>query len=178
MAEQITVARPYAEAVFALAREKNALAAWAEMLRVAAGVAGDARMRDALDNPKLSAAAKESLFLSVCGDKLDADGKRFVRVLLEAGRFGLLPEIRELFDALKDDADGVARAHISSAFAIDEAQLARLKTALEKRFGKKIEATVTVDPDLIGGAKIVVGDTVIDASVQAELQSMKNQLRM
>ena len=177
MAEQITVARPYAEAVFALAREKNALAAWAEMLRVAAGVAGDARMRDALDNPKLSAEAKESLFLSVCGDKLDADGRRFVRVLLESGRFGLLPEIRELFDALKDDADGVARAHISSAFAIDEAQLARLRTALEKRFGKKIEATVTVDPDLIGGARIVVGDTVIDASVQAELQSMKNQLR-
>ena len=177
MAEQITVARPYAEAVFALARDENALPVWGEMLKVAASVVRDPRMRDALDNPRLSVAAKESLFLSVCGDKLDANGRNFVRVLIEAGRLSLLPQIRELFDALKDEAEGVARAHISSAFAIDDAQLSRLKSALQKRFGRTIEATVSVDPQLIGGAIVVVGDTVIDASVQGELQSMKNQLR-
>ena len=110
-------------------------------------------------------------------DKLDANGRNFVRVLIEAGRLILLPQIRELFDALKDEAEGVARAHISSAFAIDDEQLSRLKSALQKRFGRTIEATVSVDPQLIGGAIVVVGDTVIDASVQGELQSMKNQLR-
>ena len=178
MAEQITVARPYAEAVFALAREQNALPVWAEMLRVSAGVAADARMLEALDNPKLSVAAQESLFLSVCGDELNADAKSFIRVLFEAGRFGLLPQIRELFDSLKDQTEGVARARISSAFPLDDAQLARLTAALQKRFGKKIEATVSVDPELIGGAKVIVGDTVIDASVQGELQSMKSQLRV
>src|SRR6059036_3123434 len=138
MAEQITVARPYAEAVFALARERNALPVWAEMLRLASDAA--------LDNPRLSAAAKESLFLSICGEKLDADGKSFIRVLIEAERIGLLPEIRQLFDALKDATDGVARAQITSAFPIDDRALDGLKAALERRFGKKIETTVSVDP--------------------------------
>jgi F-type H+-transporting ATPase subunit delta len=177
MAEEITVARPYAEAVFALASEKNALAQWAEMLKLASNVAADANVRIALDNPKLPAAAKESFFLSVCGEGLNGDGRNFVRVLLEAGRVGLLPNIRKLFDARKDDADGVARARIVSAFPVDDAQLASLKAVLEKRFGKKIEAVVSVDPELLGGAKIFVGDTVIDGSVQGELQSMANQLR-
>lgn len=177
MAEQITVARPYAEAAFALAREKNALPVWAEMLRTASKVASDGRVRAAFDNPRLSAVAKESLFLSICGDKLNADAKSFVRVLFEADRFGLLPHIRDLFDTLKDAADGVAQAQIISAFPIDDKELTGLKSALERRFGKKIEARVSVDPQLIGGARIVVGDTVIDASVQGELQAMANHLR-
>jgi F-type H+-transporting ATPase subunit delta len=177
MAEQITVARPYAEAVFALAREQNALPVWAEMLRVASSIASEARVRRALDNPRLSVAAKESLFLTVCADKLNTDGRSFIRVLLEADRLGLLPEIRELFEALKDAGDGVARAQISSAFPIGEAELSGLRSALERRFGKKIEATVSVEPELIGGAKIVIGDTVIDGSVQGELEAMANHLR-
>jgi len=177
MAEPITVARPYAEAAFELAREKNALPVWAEMLRLAAGVAADAQVHTALDNPKLTAADKESLFLSICGDKLNAEGRNFVRVLIGAERIELLPEIRGLFESLKDEADGVARAHISSAFPVTDAELASLKAALEKRFGKRIEATVGVDPELIGGARITVGDTVIDASMQGELQAMAQHLR-
>lgn len=177
MAEQITVARPYAEAVFQLAREQNALPLWAEMLRTASSVASDERMRAALDNPRLSLGAKESLFLSICGDNLNADGKGFVRVLLEADRLGLLPEIRELFDALKDAAGGVARAQIISAFPIDDAELSGLISALERRFRKTIEATVSIEPQLIGGARIIVGDTVIDASVQGELEALGNDLQ-
>ena len=78
---------------------------------------------------------------------------------------------------MKDEADGVARAQIISAFPVDDAQLATLRKGLERRFGKKVEATVSVDRALIGGAKIIVGDTVIDASVQSELQTMANALR-
>jgi len=177
MAELLTIARPYAEAVFTLAREQNALPVWAEMLRLAGAVAEDPQMRSALENPKLAKSAKESLFLSVCGDKLNADGRSFIRVLIEAERIELLPEIGRLFGALKDDADGVARAHIASAFPLDEAQLSALTATLQRRFGRKIEATVSIDPDLIGGAKIVVGDTVIDASIRGELQAMANHLQ-
>ncbi|HEY1437431.1 MAG TPA: F0F1 ATP synthase subunit delta [Casimicrobiaceae bacterium] len=178
MSEQVTIARPYAEAAFALAREQNALPKWAEMLKLASNVASDPTVRAALDNPRLDNAAKESLLLSLCGDALSAEGKSFIRVLLESDRIVLLPDIRALFDTLKDSADGVARAQIVSAFELEDAQLASLKAALEKRFSKTIEATVSVDPQLIGGALVTVGDTVIDASVRGELQAMSSQLRV
>jgi F-type H+-transporting ATPase subunit delta len=178
MSENVTIARPYAEAAFSLAREQNALPRWAGMLGLLSNVTSDPTVRAALDNPRLDNAAKESLLLSLCGDALDADGRSFVRVLLESDRVAVLPDIKILFDTLKDGADGVARAQIVSAFPVDDAQLASLKAALEKRFGKKIEATVSVDPDLIGGARVTVGDTVIDASVRGELQAMSSQLRV
>ena len=177
MAEQITVARPYAEAAFALAREQNALPVWHEMLKLAASVADDAQMRAALDNPKLSAGDKEALFLSICGDRLNTEGRNFVRVLIGAERIELLPEIRDLFGSLRDADEGLARASITSAFPLSEGERSELKGALERRFGKKIEATVSIDQSLIGGAKIAVGDTVIDASVKGELQAMANHLR-
>ena len=177
MSEQVTIARPYAEAAFSLAREQNALPRWATMLALASAVASDPTVRGALDNPRLDNAAKESLLLSLCGDALSAEGKSFIRVLIESDRIGVLPDIRRLFDILKDSAEGVARAHIISAFPVDETQLDSLKSALEKRFGKKIEATVSVDPELIGGARVSVGDKVIDASVRGELEAMSSQLR-
>jgi F-type H+-transporting ATPase subunit delta len=177
MAELTTIARPYAEAAFALAREGKALSAWSSMLRYASTVVADPAMARSLDNPKFTAGDKESLILSVCGDKLDAMGRRFVKVLVEAERVALLPQIAALFDDLKNDAEGIATARIDSAFPLTDAQVAELKEALEQRFRKKIEATVNVDPELVGGARITVGDTVIDASVRAQLQSMANQLR-
>jgi F-type H+-transporting ATPase subunit delta len=177
MAELTTIARPYAEAAFALARDANALPVWSQMLRVAAGVVADPRVALALDNPALDAGAKESLVLSICGDKLDAEGRSFVRVLIEADRIGVLPEIQAMFERLKDSADGVAKATIETAFALEGNELADLTSALEKRFGKRIEATVAVNPELIGGARVTVGDTVIDASVQEQLRAMAAQLR-
>ena len=177
MAELTTIARPYAEAAFALAREGNALPAWSAMLRYASAVVGDPAMARSLDNPKFTPGDKESLILSVCGDKLDAMGRRFMRVLVAADRVAVLPQVAALFDDLRNDAEGVATARIDSAFPLTDAQVAELKGALEKRFGKKIAATVNVDPELVGGARITVGDTVIDASVRAQLQSMANQLR-
>ena len=177
MAELTTIARPYAEAAFALARESNALPVWSEMLRLTRAVVADPRVAAALDNPALDAAAKESLLLSICGDKLTPGGRSFVRVLIEADRITLLPEIQVLFDALKDSADGVAKATIETAFPLDGEELAGLKAALEKHFGKKIETAVVVKPALLGGARVTVGDTVIDASVQEQLRVMAAQLR-
>jgi F-type H+-transporting ATPase subunit delta len=177
MAELTTIARPYAEAAFALAQEANALPAWSSMLRYASAVVADPALARSLDNPKFTAGDKESLILSICGDKLDALGRRFVGVLVEADRVTLLPQIAALFDALRNDVEGMATARIDSAFALTDAQVAELTTALEKRFGKKIEAIVNVDPELVGGARITVGDTVIDASVRAQLQAMATHLR-
>jgi len=177
MAELTTIARPYAEAAFALARDGNALPVWSQMLRLTSAVVADPRVAKALDNPALDAGAKESLVLSICGDKLNSDGRSFVRVLIEGERIAVLPQIQTMFETLKDAADGVAKATIETAFPFQGNELADLTSALEKRFGRKIEATVTVKPELIGGARVTVGDTVIDASVQEQLRAMAAQLR-
>jgi F-type H+-transporting ATPase subunit delta len=177
MAEPTTIARPYAEAAFRLAQENHALPAWLTMLQLVGAIVADPEMAAALDNPKLTPENKEALVLSVCGDQIDPLGRNFVRVLIEADRYVLLPQIAELFESLKNEAEGVAEATIESAFPLTDAQLADLKAALERRFGKRIEATVSVDSALIGGARVTVGDTVLDGSVQAQLQAMATQLR-
>lgn len=177
MAELATVARPYAEAAFAIARDANALAVWSQMLRFASEVVADPRVSAALDNPKLSAGDKESLLLSIAGDRVTGDGRNFLRVLIESDRIKLLPEIQAAFDTLKDEAESVARATIETAYPLSDAQLAQLRTALEKRFKKKVETTVVENRALIGGARVSVGDEVIDGSVQAKLAAMSTQLR-
>ncbi len=176
MAELLTIARPYAEAAFSLARERNALPVWSEMLRLAAAIAADPQMSGALTNPKLDAAEKVSLFLSVAGDKLSPEGRSFIRVLIEGDRIALIPEIRTLFEARKDAAENVARAAIESALPLSADQVAALQAALKRRFGKSIETTISVNSELIGGARITVGDTVIDGSVLGKLNAMANQL--
>lgn len=177
MAELATVARPYAEAAFKIASEQRALPVWGEMLKLSAAVMRDPAMQSAIDNPRLGTPEKESLFLSVVGDKLNAIGKSFIRTLVEADRITLLPQIETMFSDLRNAAEGVAQAQIVSAIALDGAQVADLKAALEKRFGKKIEASVSVDPSLIGGARIVVGDQVVDGSVSGKLAAMAIQLK-
>jgi F-type H+-transporting ATPase subunit delta len=177
MAELTTVARPYAEAAFEIARDKNALEPWARMLRLAAEVVRDRRVADALDNPRLGPDEKESLLLSIAGDRLDEDGRSFVRVLVRADRVGLLPEIAQVFETLKNRFENVAQAEIESAIELTDAQKTELAAALERRFGKRIEATVRINPQLIGGARVTVGDAVIDASVAAKLEAMHRQLR-
>jgi F-type H+-transporting ATPase subunit delta len=176
MAESITVARPYAEAAFGLAREQNALESWSQMLKLVAALLRDERVAAALDNPRLGAPEKESLLLGVAGDRLNEDARSYVRVLVQADRIGLMPEIAQLFDTLKDREEGTrrrdrdrVRAHRSAA--------RRHPQRAGARFGKRIDATVRVNPALIGGARVTVGDTVLDASVQAKLAAMATELR-
>lgn len=176
MAELATIARPYAEAAFEIARERNALETWSRMLALVASVASDARMRAALASPKLGDAEKESLFLSVAGEGLDADARSFVRVLIEGDRIVLAPQILEIYEKRRHDAEGVALARIESAMPVSPEELAALSAALERRFSRRIEAKVEVNPSLIGGARVTVGDTVIDDSVLGKLTAMKNQL--
>lgn len=177
MAELTTIARPYAEAAFRLARDTNALPAWSGTLGLLAGIAAEPKVAAALDNPKLTAADKAALVLSIAGDRIDGTGRNFVHVLVDADRIGVLPQIRTLFEALKDATDGVSKARIDTAFPLTDAQATELKVALERRFGRKIETTINVDPALGGGARITVGDTVIDGTIEAQLAEMANQLR-
>ncbi|MBV2234466.1 MAG: F0F1 ATP synthase subunit delta [Sterolibacterium sp.] len=179
MAENVTIARPYAEAAFQLAREQggSALAAWARALERMADIAVHADMQPCIDDPRLLPSQLTQLFLGVCGKTLDAEQQNFVKVLVDNDRLTVLPEIRDLFMTYKNEHEGSKQALIDSAFPIETATQQQLVADLERRFACKIEATVQVDPELIGGVRITVGDQVIDASVRGKLAAMATALQ-
>lgn len=177
MAENVTLARPYAEAAFKLARDAKSLPAWSDALARMALIAADTRMHAAIGNPKLLPAQLVKLFLDVTGKASD-EVKNFVHVLVENERLTVLPEIHALFVELKNEHEGVKEAHITSAFALDDAAVKKLVAELEPRFSCKLRADVTVDPELIGGVKIAIGDEVIDASVRGKLATMATALKL
>jgi F-type H+-transporting ATPase subunit delta len=172
MAELSTIARPYAVAAYKLGKENKALAKWSEMLAFAAAVATDANMKTLIDSPTLNAADVEAAFLKVSGENLNEHGQNLIKILVEYGRLSLLPAIAEAFEALKAQDEGTLDAQIIAAAKLTAAQSKDLIKRLEAKFGKKIEASVSIDPEIIGGIKIIVGDTVIDASVQGQLQNL------
>jgi F-type H+-transporting ATPase subunit delta len=176
MAENVTIARPYADAAFELARGAAALGPWSEALDRLASVAADPSMQACFKDPNLSADRLTTLMLEVAGE-LNAEQQNFIRVLVENERLQVLPEIRDLFVALKNEHEGVLEAEIASAFPLDDAALATLKADLEARFKARINVTVSLNPELIGGVRIAVGDEVIDASVRGKLTNMAAALK-
>ena len=172
MAELATIARPYAEAVFRLARQGNALPAWSDALNLIASVYQDPQMQAAMANPKVSSADMERLMLAICGERIDGVARNLIQLLVHNRRLSLVAQIRELFEQLKLQDEGKLDAKISSAFPMEDTQRNQVVDMLSARFKRKIDATVTVDPDLIGGVKVEVGDKVWDASVRGRLQSM------
>ena len=172
MAETVTIARPYAEAAFRLAREQGALDRWSQMLHLLAIVVQDERIARAIGDPNLTNRQLEKLVLGVCGAQLEGTGCNFVQVLVANDRLGVVPAIRTLFEDLKREQEGILEAQITSAFALDDEQQSRLVRRLESKYQRKVSAQVSVDPQLIGGVKIVVGDKVLDASVRGKLDAM------
>ena len=176
MAEIATVARPYAEAAFEAAIDKNALGAVHDALQVLAAIAADPQTRSAISNPRVSAAQKKELFDSVAGARLEEVSKNLLGILVDNHREALIGDIAEQFDELKRDHERVVRAKITSAKPLDDQQRADIVAALEKRYGKKVEAALEVDPSLLGGARVQVGDQVIHASVRDALAQMSAAL--
>jgi len=172
MAEISTVARPYAEAAFRAAVEKNALAPVADSLALAAAIARDEQMHSALGNPNVSAQQKKDLFAAAGSGRIDPLVGNLLSILVDGHREVLIGSISEQFEALKHEHEKVVRARITSAQPLTEAQRAEIVSALEKRYGKKIEAEVDVDPQLLGGARVQVGDQVTNASVRDALAQM------
>jgi F-type H+-transporting ATPase subunit delta len=177
MGEPSTVARPYAEAAFKLADEAGALARWSEMLGTLAAVAAAPRVRQAAADPRLSDAQRAGLFIAVLGGRLTGEAENFVRVLAHNDRLELLPEIRAQFEVLKNEREGVVEATVQSAFELTGAQLKDIVARLEKKTGRKVRPHVSVDHELIGGLKIMLGDKVIDGSARAQLAALEAALK-
>lgn len=176
MAENVTIARPYAEAAFKQADGAGALGPWSEAIERMAVAASDSQMLELINDPKLGEDKLAELFVGVVGD-LDATQKNFVRVLVENERLQVLPEIRDLFVELKNEREGTLDADIVSAFELDDATLKTLTQTLEAKFKTKLNVSVSVNPDLIGGVTVTVGDDVIDASVRGKLANMAAALK-
>jgi F-type H+-transporting ATPase subunit delta len=176
MAELATIARPYAEALFKAAGPdapalKAPLAALAE-------VAADPSLRQFADNPKVASQQVYDVVSSVVVARgaLDPRLANLLRAVIENGRLTALPEISAQYLTLVNNSTGISDATVYSAFPIDGSQLADVAAALERRFGRRLNPTVQIEPELIGGVRVVVGDEVLDTSVKARLEQMKAAL--
>jgi F-type H+-transporting ATPase subunit delta len=187
MADHGTIARPYAQAAFEIGRTDNQLGAWSDFLTMAAGIVLSPDTRRFLAAPGADAFALAEAIAGICSDKLEnssllkdgpgAVGAGFLKVLAENQRIGSLPDILARFEALRAEAERTLDVVLTSASAVSDAQQQRIVDSLNKRFGKQVRLTVQLDPNLIGGARLQVGDRVIDGSVRTGLDKLATVLR-
>jgi len=183
MADNNTIARPYAQAVFETANDSGELAAWSEALAVGAALLESGEVAAYLANPSLSDPQRfdflTGLFAKAGGGLLSGDhakGSNFLKLLLENGRVAVLPEISAHFEALKANIENTVDVTVTSATPVSEDKLVQITQALETRLGRDVRIATEVDPTLIGGAVIKAGDVVIDGSMRARLDGLANAL--
>ena len=173
MSQALTLARPYARAAFAAARDAGALAQWGDGLGFAAQVAADSRVQALLGHPHLG--RDEAVALLAPANASETFGN-FLALLADNRRLALLPEIAGLFAELRADAERIVQATVTSAAALPAAELETIKAALKRRFGREVELSTAVDASLIGGAVIDAGDLVIDGSLKGKLERLQAAL--
>jgi F-type H+-transporting ATPase subunit delta len=173
MAELATIARPYAEALFKSAGQTDPRDL-ADQLDALAQVASLPELRQFADNPKVEPGTVQDVIVgSLKAIQLAPQVQNLLRTVLDNGRLAALPEIAAQYRSLVNAQTGVSDATVYSAFPINGTQLSDVVSALERRFDRKLNASVVVEPDLIGGIRVVVGDEVLDTSVKARLEQMK-----
>jgi F-type H+-transporting ATPase subunit delta len=171
MAELATIARPYAEALFkASSSDLAGTAVWLDEL---AAIAGNAQLQQFAESPKTSVNQVFDLIAGVAKVTLPDSARNFLRTVIENRRLSVLPEMALQFRSLKNAQSGSSDAVVYSAFPIDDAVLADVAATLQARFGRKLNVKVELEPALIGGIRVVVGDEVLDTSVKARLEQMK-----
>lgn len=173
MADFTTAARPYAKAVFEIARDEDAFDAWSGRLEFWAAVIGNPEMSQRLEAPGLTALEKASLIEKVDADGMDDHSRNFIRLLAENNRLEMMPDIAGIYQDLKAEAEGEIEAMVISAFELSGEQSDRIAAALSKRLDRRVRITSSVDNTLIGGAVIRAGDLVIDGSVKGRIDEME-----
>lgn len=175
MAQPLTIARPYARAAFEYAQAHAAESEWAGKLAFAAEASTDPAASALFGDPRVEPRALVSLFQRT-GEASDSPFTRFLELLADNGRLRELPEIAALFEQLKREAEHVLKVRVRSAVPLDDEQARRLVEALERRFRNHIELERAIDPAVLGGAQIDIGETVIDGSLRGRLAQLEAAL--
>jgi F-type H+-transporting ATPase subunit delta len=173
MSLALTLARPYARAAFALARQAGALPGWSAALSVSAQLAADPRIGALVAHPALERAEAAGL---VAPPSCDATFLQFLDVLAENDRLALLPEIAGQYEQLRAEAERTVRARVTSATPLSAEEQSKIEQALRRRFNADVSLELAVDPTLIGGAVIDAGDVVIDGSLRSKLARLETAL--
>ncbi len=171
-----TIARPYAEAIFARAVESDTLDVWSDTLGLLTAAVADPALSGLIASPKLDQAQMTELMLDIGGGRLSDEGQNLVRILVANRRMSVMPEITQLFEERKAEHDGTLTVQIASAFALDAAEEHALSEALKRKLGREIRIASEQDPELIGGFRLRAGDMVIDGSVAGQLGQLANEL--
>lgn len=175
-ADEITIARPYAEAVFQRAAETGKLDLWSEMLEFLAAAVRDPALSGLIASPKLDRSQMAELVLEIGGGRLSDEGQNLVRLLAANRRLAVLPGIARLFEQRKAEHEGTIDVVVTSAFELKPAQEKQLADALKRRLGRDVRITSEHDPELIGGFRLRAGDMVVDGSVAGRLTQLANEL--
>lgn len=175
--EDTTVARPYAEAVYALAREHKQQDVWGEFLDQLARIMVTPEIMALAGNTAVPREKVVALIESIYETKPSAQQHNFLELLAENGRLGVAAEISRLFVAMRQEDEAVHQVLLRTAFPVDEKDLKAVRKALTQRLGGNIELEIETDESLIGGAQIRIGDTVIDDSVRGRLTQLANDLQ-
>ena len=176
MAEIATLARPYANALFDLARGDNALSEWSNMLSVLLGVVEEEKVEIFLEAPENSAKEKALRLSELCGEEIDDRARKLLLALAEHDRLKLLSEVSRQFESLKAEAERLLAVKIQSARELSKNQIESFSDALKSRYGKEVSLEIDVNSDLIGGAVITAGDMVIDGSIRGKLNKLRDSL--
>lgn len=177
MAESITVARPYAVAAWRHAQAEDKSDLWLEMLSFMADVVSHPTMSAIVADPRVDAQRLSQLMLDICGGRLNETAESFVRLLVENGKLSLMPEISDLFAALKSEAGGAVDGTLLAAYPVNAKFEQAIAAAMQKKLEREVKFTTEEDKSLLGGVVIRVGDMVIDASVKGQIESLATELR-
>mmetsp|Transcript_11734 Transcript_11734/g.15158 ORF Transcript_11734/g.15158 Transcript_11734/m.15158 type:complete len:178 (-) Transcript_11734:4327-4860(-) len=176
MAEAITIARPYASAVFAIAQEKGELKAWSDLLMVLAQCVEQPEMQSIITSPAVSDEQAVSVLADIAGDLMTADANNFLLLLAENNRLLSLSDVTVLFEELRAEAEKSMTAEVISARELTAEQAANISAALKQRLGRDVTLNTSIDESLLGGAIIRAGDLVIDGSALGKLNRLANAI--
>ncbi len=169
-------ARRYAGAVFELAEQEGGVERWGERLATLRRLFEDPQVAAAMSNPTIPTERREAAIAAATG--LDREAANLARLLVESGRIADVAGIESAFQALADEAAGRVRATVTTAVELREGDRDRIARELSKRFNKDVKLSVAIDPRIIGGLRVRVGDRVIDASIAGRLHQLRRRLAM